>query len=360
MSGEAFWRGLAVIALVVLTLFLGERILRDYLLSATEPRAVAPRGDLGPDEMRDARIFQSVAPSVVSISTRQGWRRFDAQIGGSGSGFVWDAAGHVVTNAHVIAKASEIAVVFEDGRAIPASLVGTAPWADLAVLKLSVVPPDLRPIKIGSSHDLVVGQAVLAIGNPFGLSHTLTTGIISALDRQLPTQSGRIVAGVVQTDAAINPGNSGGPLVDTAERLIGVNTAIIAPSGTFAGVGFAIPVDTVNRIVPALIRDGRAPLPGIGIGVVAEEIARQAGIQGVVIGSVQRGSAAETAGLQGLSPRGELGDVIIQAEGRPVSNVAELSLVLERVGIGNKARLTVIRDGREREVTLSVQDINDR
>lgn len=360
MTGEAFWKRLAVITLAVLTLFLSERVLRDYLFSATAPRAVVPREDLGLDEKRNARIFQSVAPSVVSISTRQGGSRFDTQVGGSGSGFVWDAAGHVVTNDHVVANASEIAVVFEDGRAIPASLVGTAPWADLAVVKLSVVPLDLKPIKVGSSHDLVVGQTVLAIGNPFGLSHTLTTGIISALDRQLPTQSGRIVAGVVQTDAAINPGNSGGPLVDTAERLIGVNTAIIAPSGTFAGVGFAIPVDTVNRIVPALIKDGRAPLPGIGIGVVAEEIAKQAGIQGIVVASVQRGSAAEAAGLQGLSPRGELGDVIVEAEGEPVSNVAELSLALERVGIGNKARLTAAREGREREVTVTVQDINDR
>ncbi len=360
MAGEVFWKRFAILTLAILAIFVSERFLRDYFFSATAPRVIIPRGELGADEERNARIFQSVAPSVVSISTRQNGRRFDAQAGGSGSGFIWDKAGHVVTNHHVVANASEIAVVFEDGRGIAAAVVGTAPWADLAVLKLSLVPTDLKPIKVGSSNDLVVGQAVLAIGNPFGLAHTLTTGIVSALDRQLPTQSGRIVAGVVQTDAAINPGNSGGPLVDTAERLIGVNTAIIAPSGTFAGVGFAIPVDTVNRIVPALIKDGRAPLPGIGIGVVSEELATQAGIRGVVVGSVQPGSAAEKAGLLGLSDLGELGDVIVEADGQPVASVADLSLTLERVGIGKDVRLTIVRNGRQRDVTLTVQDINAR
>jgi 2-alkenal reductase len=204
----------------------------------------------------------------------------------------------------------------------------------------------------------VVGQGVLAIGNPFGLSRTLTTGIVSALDRRLPTATGRIVTGVIQTDAAINPGNSGGPLVDTAGRLIGVNTAIVSPAGASAGIGFAIPVDTVNRIVPALIREGRAPLPGIGIVAIPDEIAARAGIRGVVIRAVRAGSSAAEAGLAGLDARGQLGDLIVGVGGKPVTTFADLSLALDEIGIGKEARLAVVRDGRRRDVTVLVQDIN--
>ncbi|NJL07736.1 MAG: trypsin-like serine protease [Methylacidiphilales bacterium] len=358
-KGEVFWRRIAILALVICGLLAGEQIFRIYWLSATEPRPVSARSDLEGDEKRTAAVFRATAPSVVAVQSVRASPHFDAEGGGgAGSGFIWDRAGHVVTNDHVIDDAGDILVVLDDGRAFPANLVGRAPWADLAVIQLRTVPDDLRPIPVGSSQDLVVGQGVLAIGNPFGLSRTLTTGIVSALDRRLPTASGRIVTGVIQTDAAINPGNSGGPLVDTAGRLIGVNTAIVSPAGASAGIGFAIPVDTVNRIVPELIRDGRAPLPGIGIIAIPDEIAAGAGIRGVAIRAVRAGSSAAEAGLVGLDARGQLGDVIVGVGGKLVATFAEMSLALDEVGIGKHARLAVVRDGRRREVTVLVQDIN--
>jgi 2-alkenal reductase len=358
-QGEVFWRRIAILALVVCGLLAGEQLFRTYWLSATEPRPVALRSDLEGEEKRTAAVFRATAPSVVAVQSVQASRRFDAEAGGgAGSGFIWDRAGHVVTNDHVVEDAGDIVVVLDDGRTLPANLVGRAPWADLAVIQLKTVPDDLRPIPVGSSKDLVVGQGVLAIGNPFGLSRTLTTGIVSALDRRLPTASGRVVTGVIQTDAAINPGNSGGPLVDNAGRLIGVNTAIISPAGSSAGIGFAIPVDTVNRIVPALIRDGRAPLPGIGIVAIPDEIAARAGIRGVVIRAVRSGSSAAEAGLAGLDTRGQLGDLIVGVGGKPVTTFADLSLALDEIGIGKEARLAVVRDGRRRDVTVLVQDIN--
>jgi len=356
-SDEA-WRIVAVVALALSGVLAVDRYWLSQPRPATEPRAVAVRSDLAPDEQRASRLFQAAAPSVVAINAIRGGGLFDVDSAGSGSGFIWDEAGHVVTNNHVVEGATALTVVLDDGRSLAARIVGRAPWADLAVLRLERPPAGLRPIPVGTSADLVVGQTVFAIGNPFGLSRTLTTGIISALDRRLPTAAGRVVAGVIQTDAAINPGNSGGPLVDTAGRLIGVNTAIIAPSGAFAGVGFAIPVDTVNRIVPAIIRTGRAPLAGIGIAAVSEELAARAGIKGVVVQSVRPGSAAAEAGLAGLSERGELGDVIVAVGGKPVASVADLSLALEAVGIGNKARIKVVRNRVEREVEVIVQDIN--
>jgi 2-alkenal reductase len=356
---ETFWRRVAVLALVACTLLTAERFARGWLLAATEPRPVTVRADLAPAERLTSEVFQAAAPSVVSIYAARPGRRLDADgNAGTGSGFIWDRAGHVVTNDHVIDEASEIGVVLDDGRSIRARLVGRAPWADLAVIRLTTVPDDLKPIPIGRSSDLVVGQNVLAIGNPFGLSRTLTTGIISALDRRLPTPTGRVVAGVIQTDAAINPGNSGGPLVDSAGRLIGVNTAIIAPTGAFAGVGFAIPVDTVNRIVPALIRDGRAPLAGIGIVTLPEEVTARAGITGVVVRAVRPGGSAAAAGLVGMDQTGGLGDVIVAVEGRRVASIADMTLAFDAVGIGNRAQLTVVRNGQRRDVEVVVQDIN--
>ena len=358
---EQFWRVLAVAALIVCALFAGERYARGYLLSATEPRAVAPRPDLAGAEQRTTQIFANTAPSVVSVYARKGG---DARLGGgsggvgTGSGFVWDEAGHVVTNNHVVSEAQEIGVLLGGESAIPARLVGAAPWADLAVLRIDAPSNNLRPIPVGRSADLVVGQNVYAIGNPFGLSRSLTQGIISALDRRLPTAGGREVSGVIQTDAAINPGNSGGPLVDSGGRLIGVNTAILAPSGTFAGVGFAIPVDTVNRIVPELIRDGRARLPGIGIVPLPEEVANRYGLRGVVVQAVGSQTSAARAGLRGINDQGRLGDVIVAVEGKPVATVADLARELERIGIGKTATLTVLRGGSRVDVDVQVQDIS--
>jgi len=353
----AFWRTIAVFALVLCATLIGERWWRTYWFSATEPRPVVARSDFDNVEKRTTELFAHTAPSVVSIYARRAGDTSGAETA-TGTGFIWDRAGHVVTNNHVVAGADEVGVLLGGETALPARVVGAAPWADLAVVALTDPPDDLQPIPVGSSSDLVVGQSVYAIGNPFGLSRSLTTGVISALDRRLPTAPGREVAGVIQTDAAVNPGNSGGPLVDSSGRLIGVNTAILAPTGSFTGVGFAIPVDTVNRIVPELIRDGRARLPGIGIVPLPEEVANRYGLRGVVVQATVPGSSAATAGLHGVSGRGQLGDIIVAAEGKPVATVAELSLILERVGIGNRAQLTILRNGARRDVEVTVQDIS--
>jgi 2-alkenal reductase len=328
-----------------------------------EPRAVAPRGPLAEEERRLIALFENTAPSVAYITTEIVRARglFRTEVGqGAGSGFIWDTAGHVVTNNHVVAieGAQRFQVQLDGGDPIEAVPVGAAPEYDLAVIKLKRVPKDLRPIPVGTSKDLKIGQTVLAIGNPFGLRRTLTHGIVSALDRELPTTDYREVVGVIQIDAAINPGNSGGPLLDSAGRLIGVNTAIRSESGSSAGVGFAIPVDLVNRIVPALIARGRAPLPGIGIEPVPPQLVARAGIAGVVIRSVSRGSPAAQAGLRPLNERsGDLGDVIVGVNGRRIETLSTFVAELDRTGIDSTAELTVLRDGKERRVPVRVVDL---
>ena len=306
-------------------------------------------------------IFDAAAPTVVYIFTRSGTTalRSGQPQGGAGSGFIWDAVGHVVTNFHVVKGAREIAVRLDSGEAVAAKLIGAAPDYDLAVVKLAESRADLKPIPVGSSTDLKVGQSVFAIGNPFGLSRSLTTGIISALNRHLPTASGREIHGVIQTDAAINPGNSGGPLLDSAGRLIGVNTAILSRSGSSAGVGFAVPVDVVNRIVPLLIRDGKVPRPGIGITIISEETSARLGIVGLMIGEVLPNSSAARAGLFGVNRRtGNIGDIITRVEGKAISSVADFAAALEEAGIGNEIELTVLRKGRELTIELTVMDIS--
>jgi 2-alkenal reductase len=326
-----------------------------------QPRAVAPRGPLPDTERTVVELFQRSASSVAYITTevpqQSGW--FVTGVAqGAGSGFVWDAAGHVVTNNHVVEGASRVFVQLDAGDSIPAKVVGQAPEYDLAVVKLARVPKDLRPIPLGSSTDLLVGQSAYAIGNPFGLQRTLTRGIVSALDRELPTAGFREVAGVIQTDAAINPGNSGGPLLDSAGRLIGVNTAIRSASGTSAGVGFAIPSDLVNRIVPSLIARGRAPIAGIGIVPYAPELVARVGIRGIVIEAVRPGSPAAKAGLRAANPRArDVGDVIVAVNGRATETPSRLANELDRAGIGSEAELTVVRDGKDRKVRVRVIDL---
>jgi 2-alkenal reductase len=326
-----------------------------------EPRPVTPRGPLGAGELARVTLFERVAPSVAYITTEQvrATGFFTTEVAqGAGSGFVWDEAGHVVTNFHVVEGASRVYVQLDAGDAIEARTIGAAPEYDLAVIRLERVPAQLRPIPIGTSHDLRIGQSVYAIGNPFGLQRTLTQGVVSALDRELPTTGYREVAGVIQTDAAINPGNSGGPLLDSAGRLIGVNTAIRSPVGASAGVGFAIPVDLVNRIVPSLIRRGRAPWPGIGIDPVRPDLVARAGISGVVILNVRRGSPAAEAGLRGIDPRtGALGDIIVAVNGRPVNTLSGFATELDRIGIDREAELTVLRGERERKVRVRIVDL---
>jgi 2-alkenal reductase len=328
---------------------------------AAEPRAIAPRGALTASEQAVVKLFEATAPSVAYITTESVMSNgfFTEEVAqGAGSGFVWDTAGHIVTNYHVVENARTVNVQLDAGRTFEAKVVGVAPDYDLAVVKISGLPAGLRPIPVGTSGDLRIGQSVYAIGNPYGLTRTLTSGIVSALDRHLPTTDIREIAGAIQTDAAINPGNSGGPLLDSAGRLIGVTTAIRSPSGGSTGVGLAIPVDLVNRVVPQLIARGRAPHPSIGIVPVHPDLVARAGVTGVVIAQVVPGSPAAQAGLKPLDVRKrDLGDVIIAVNGRLVESLPTFAAELDRAGIDNVAELTVVRDGKERRVRVKVVDL---
>jgi S1-C subfamily serine protease len=355
-------------ALVLLTLlWYALPWLERYLVSLeAEPRPIAARGELAADEQATIAIFERASPSVVFISTRQRvrdlWTRNVFSVPrGTGSGFVWDRLGHVVTNNHVIESASEASVRLNDGRSYNAVLVGASPAHDLAVLRISV-PFDLPPpVPIGTSGDLKVGQKVFAIGNPFGLDYTLTSGLVSALDRSLE-EDGVVIEHLIQTDAAINPGNSGGPLLDSAGRLIGINTAIYSPSGAYAGIGFAVPVDTVNRVVPQLIAKGRYLRPGIGIGVdedINRLLTKRLGIEGVVVLKVTPDSAAAAAGLQPtrVDSNGDIvpGDIILAVAGEAVDSVARLLAELDNHRIGDQVALRVWRDGREFDIPVVLQ-----
>jgi S1-C subfamily serine protease len=332
------------------------------------PRVVTPRGDLAADEKTTIELFEQTKDSVVFISTRERvidlWTRNIFTIPrGTGSGFIWDERGHVVTNYHVIAGASEARVRLSDGRDYGAALVGASPAHDLAVLRIGVGPNSPPPVLIGTSHDLKVGQKVFAIGNPFGLDWTLTTGIVSALDRSLPAGDGEsLIEHLIQTDAAINPGNSGGPLLDSAGRLIGVNTAIYSPSGAYAGVGFAVPVDTVNRVVPQLIAHGKYVRPSLGIQVdeaLNRVMTERLGVEGVLVLRVTPGSAAEAAGLRAarVEPDGRFvpGDIITGIDGQPVDSVAKLLARLEDFQVGDTVKLNLLRDGRRVDVQVTLQ-----
>ncbi|MEJ2039533.1 MAG: trypsin-like peptidase domain-containing protein [Desulfosarcinaceae bacterium] len=328
----------------------------------SRPRTIEPRGDLADFEKATIEIFNTASPSVVYIFTENAVSGFfgTQEIReGAGSGFLWDRQGHVVTNYHVVKGARRISVRLDSGEAIEATYVGGSQDHDLAVIRLRSIPDEIQPIPIGESSNLMVGQAVFAIGNPYGLSRTLTTGVISALDRRLPTASGREVVGVIQTDAAINPGNSGGPLIDSAGRLIGINTAIISDSGSSAGIGFAVPVDAVNQVIPLLISKGKVPRPGIGIVILNDEAAAGLGEVGVVIDRVMPGSEAEKAGLRGVDYyHRTLGDIIISVDGRTVTNIVDFVRILQNYEIGQMVTLRVRRGDQERIVQLGIMDIS--
>jgi S1-C subfamily serine protease len=348
------WLALLVLAIV----FVARPHIDRFMYAA--PRLVEARGNLSDIERTNIEIFDHASPSVIQLAGRAGGSDVGNSAEGikSGSGFVWDPAGHAVSNNHVVEGVQLLQVRLASGEVSQADIVGTAPNYDLAVIRIrgaTRLPP---PLALGASVDLKVGQLAYAIGNPFGLDLSLTTGVISALKRRLPTSGGREIAGVIQTDAAINPGNSGGPLLDSAGRVIGVNTAIFSSSGSSAGIGFAIPVDIVNRIVPELIRNGRVPTPGIGIVAANEGIAARLGIEGVVVVETAPGSPAQRAGLQGVvRGSGSLGDVIVEANGKPVRNLSDLTNQLEQVGIGRKIKLTVRRGSQTRTVETDVVDI---
>ena len=333
-----------------------------------KPRPVTPApAELGPDERTTIAVFEGAAKSVVFITNtaiqRDFWSLNTMEVPqGSGSGFVWNTQGHIVTNFHVIYGANSIKVTLADHSEHQAKLVGADPDHDLAVLQIQVAENVLEPLAVGASHDLRVGQKVLAIGNPFGLDHTLTTGVVSAIGRTIKSMSNRTIEGVIQTDAAINPGNSGGPLLDSAGRLIGVNTQIVSPSGAYAGIGFAVPVDTVNRIVPELIKHGKLIRPGLGISLVSDAIARRWGIKGLVIAKVARGGSADRAGLIGVREGGagriELGDIVVAVDGNPIESIDDLMDAMEKHKVGDRVKVDVVRNKKRRSVEVTLQAVN--
>jgi S1-C subfamily serine protease len=326
------------------------------------PRAVTPRAPLAADEVATIELFRRVSPSVVNITSLArmrdmfSWAVHEVSRG-SGSGFIWDDAGHVVTNAHVIEDGSALTVTLADQSTYEAEVAGVFAERDLAVLRIEAPRERLRPIAIGASHELQVGQRVLAIGNPFGLDQTLTTGVVSALDREIESAGRHKIRGAIQTDAAINHGNSGGPLLDSAGRLIGVNTSIYSPSGASAGIGFAIPVDEVNRIVPRLIRDGRFLRPSLGADFAPEHWSQALRLPGgAAVLRVQARGPAERGGLEGFRRLGDgrvvAGDVITGVDEATVRNVDDLLIELERRQAGDEVQLTLWRQGRSRRQRL--------
>jgi protease Do-like 1, chloroplastic len=329
-------------------------------------RAVVPRGDLAPGEKSTIALFRQASPSVLHITAISVQRDLFTlnlyQIPeGTGSGFIWDHSGNIITNFHVIQNADVAQVTLGDQTTWKARRVGVAPDKDIAVLRIDAPTNRLQPIPIGTSKDLQVGQSVFAIGNPFGLDQSLTTGVISALGREIESVTRRPIQGVIQTDAAINPGNSGGPLLDSAGRLIGVNTAIYSPSGASAGIGFAIPVDTVNRIVAELIRSGKVTRPGIGIQIAEEQIADRLGVKGILVVDVVAGSAAAKAGIRPTrregSGRVRLGDVITAVDSKKVESPNELFILLENYKVGDVVNLSLLRDGKNFQTKVTLEAV---
>ena len=322
--------------LLLASAFVAEPYFIAWQFSAAKPRTISPRANLEEAEKTRIKLFQTVSPSVVYVFARTAPEQLfgpeehvsDVQ---AGTGIVWDAAGHVITNYHVIKGADQFAAHLQSGESVPVRVIGTAPNYDLAVLQLERTNVPLRPIAVGSSSDLQVGQSAFAIGTPYGLEQTLTSGIVSALHRKIPTAEGHEIAGGIQTDAPLNPGNSGGPLLDSSGRLIGVTTMIISGSGASAGIGIAAAPETASA---------------------------QLGLSGVIILKVYPGSPAEKAGLKGVTFNGEVQDVITAANGQSVENVAQLASIFEELGPGKPVTLTVERGGKSRSVEVTLADVS--
>ena len=328
-----------------------ERI--DYLSFATE------------DETNTTEVFSGASPSVVYVtSTALRRQMFSLNVleipQGAGSGFIWDDSGLIVTNYHVVARANKLTVTLSDQREFEAQVVGLAPERDLAVLRLTDPPEGLVELPLGDSSELSVGRKVLAIGNPFGLDTTLTVGVVSALGREIQSPSGRKIRGVVQTDAAINPGNSGGPLLNSLGQLIGVNTAIYSPSGASAGIGFAIPVNTVREVVPQLIAYGKILRPILGIERASDQWIRRNQIEGVPIVRTYRGFPADDAGMVGArrGQRGDilLGDIIVEVDGQSISNNDDFLSAMERHRVGDTVEITTIRGASKQRFAVRLTE----
>jgi S1-C subfamily serine protease len=360
----------AFVAAIVVAAGAQAQSARAVVERGVQPRAVTPRGPLSADERNTIGVFEAVSPSVAYITTVQYVRDFFSPNvmrvpQGTGSGFIWDEQGRVVTNFHVIRGAQEALVRLGDQRSFQARLVGASPEHDIAVLQIDV-PTDLPPpIPVGSSSELRVGQQVLAIGNPFGLDHTLTTGVVSALNRTVDNESGGVIENVIQTDAAINPGNSGGPLIDSAGRLVGINTMIYSPSGAYAGIGFAVPVDTINRVVPRIIAYGRYVRPTLGISANDDVSKRllDRETRGVLVLGVTANSPAARAGLRATemtaAGRVLLGDIIEAVDGRAVDDFATLVNVLDAREFGDRITLRVRRGSERMDLPVTLGSAAD-
>jgi S1-C subfamily serine protease len=319
------------------------------------------------DESNTTEVFQRASPAVVFVTSselrRQRFTRNVMEIPrGAGSGFVWDAnSGLIVTNYHVVAGADRLAIRLADEDAFQAEVVGLAPERDLAVLRMIDPPDSLTELPLGDSSELSVGRKVMAIGNPFGLDTTLTVGVVSALDREIQSPSNRTIRGVIQTDAAINPGNSGGPLLNSLGQLVGVNTAIYSPSGGSAGIGFAIPVNTVTEVVPQLIAFGKIMRPVLGVELASDRWLRRYRVEGVPIVRTYGGFPAETAGMMGAKrgSRGEviLGDVITEIDGERVANNDEFLSAMEKHRVGDTIDIVTTREGEEKRFTVELSEV---
>lgn len=354
----------AGVLVMLVLLFLGGGLLLWYFWPgskggpdpAAKTRTVTERGPLFQDEADLVELYEKALPSIVHINNlanrvdRFGLNAMQVPRG-SGSGFVWDDEGHIVTNYHVVAGANVVEVVLSDRTSYQAKNAWVYPDKDIAVLTVDAPKSKLKPIPLGSSHDLKVGQKAIVIGNPFGLDGTLTTGVISALNREITSEDGHPIQGVVQTSAPINPGNSGGPLLDSAGRLVGITTAILSPSGAFAGIGFAIPADEVNEVVTQLIQKGKVERPRLGVVMASDQQARQAGIrEGVVIIKVIPDSPAAKAGLRPI-------DVIIAVDTKPVKSSLDLLRILEKYKIGDTVELSFTREGEKQQVQLVLEAV---
>lgn len=339
--------------------------LQDTLATGQEVVSLDLRDDLNGSEKATIRLFEVAAPSVCFITTTNVrldfWSRDVTEIPrGTGSGFIWDKKGHIVTNYHVIQGADRATVTLADRSTWEAKLVGSAPEKDLAVLKIEVAGKSLRPIPVGQSDNLLVGQSVFAIGNPFGLDQTLTTGIVSALGREIESVAGIPIRDVIQTDAAINPGNSGGPLLNSSGKLIGVNTAIYSPSGASAGIGFSIPVDVVSWAVPELIRYGEIKRPSLGVELAQDHISRRLGLQpGVLVINVVPGSSADKAGImptyRDRNGYIQLGDLIIGINDEKIKSNNDLVLALEAMEVGEIVKVKLLRKDKLWEADLKLE-----
>ena len=324
--------------------------------------------DLLPVEQKTIEIYRKALPSTVNVSNIKLARNIfygEVEIPqGAGSGFVWDESGHVITNFHVVQGGNNFVVTFHnDPKQYRARLVGTAPEKDIAVLKLQEKPLKLSPIEFGSSKDLLVGQYSFAIGSPFGLDYTLTTGVISALGRKIDGIGGVKINDMIQTDAAINMGNSGGPLLDSSARLIGMNTVIFSTSGSSAGLGFAVPADTIKNIVPQIIKHGKVIRPGLGIGIVPDSMKRRiiGEDKGIIVSYVDEKGGAAKAGLKGMTQdrygRTYLGDIILNVDGQDVNSLDDIYQVLDAKKVGEEVTVKYRRDGKVLTTKVRLQAI---